>query len=146
MWMPDVNVLVYAHRADDPAHPWYRDWLEGVANGPEPFGLSVLVVGGFLRLVTNRRAFPDPTPVPIALGTIEALASRRGARLLGPGPGHLDHFLRLCRETGATGKLVADAQHAAVAIEHGCQWATRDRDFGAFERLGLRWKEVGPPP
>jgi predicted nucleic acid-binding protein len=56
--MPDVNVLVYAHRADDPSHAFYRDWLERLAAGPEPFALSPLVVGAFVRLVTNVRAFP----------------------------------------------------------------------------------------
>ncbi len=37
----------------------------------------------------------------------------------------------------ATGKLLADAQHAAVAIEHGCTLVTCDSDFSRFPRL--RW-------
>lgn len=144
MWMPDVNVLVYAHRGDDPAHAFYRHWLQAVVMGAEPFGLSVMALGGFLRLVTNPRVFRDPTPLPVALATVDALTSRSQARILGPGPRHMGLFTMLCRETRATGKVVADAQHAAVAIEHGCRWATRDRDFAAFERHGLRWAEVAP--
>lgn len=144
MWMPDVNVLVYAHRADDPAHAFYRDWLESVVNGRAPFGLSVLAIGGFLRLVTNARVFPNPTPLPVALAVVDGLSSRRGARVLAPGPDHLETFTRLCRATRATGKLIADAQHAAVAMEHGCQLATRDGDFAVFEPHGLRWTRLAP--
>lgn len=51
---------------------------------------------------------------------------------------------QLCMETGAAGKRIADAQHAVVAIENGCAWATRDRDFTAFEPLGLRLELVEP--
>ena len=32
----------------------------------------------------------------------------------------LEIFQDLCRRSSATAKLVADAQHAAVAVEHGC--------------------------
>ena len=47
-------------------------------------------------------------------------------------------FERLCRESRATGKLVADAQHAAVAVEHGCTLVSTDADFSRFP--GLRWQ------
>ncbi len=30
---PDVNVLVYAHRADEATHATYRAWLDSVAGG-----------------------------------------------------------------------------------------------------------------
>lgn len=42
----------------------------------------------------------------------------------------------LCRSARARGKLVADAYHAALAIEHGCEFATTDGDFAWF--VGLR--------
>jgi predicted nucleic acid-binding protein len=34
--------------------------------------------------------------------------------------------------------MVADAQHAAVAVEHGCTMVTTDSDFDRFP--GLRWQ------
>ena len=40
--------------------------------------------------------------------------------------------------TQARGSIVADAQHAALAIEHGCEWISFDRDFSRFP--GLRWR------
>jgi len=73
MLMPDVNVLIYAHREDEAVHEPYAAWLKGLVDGPEPFGLSVLVAVGFLRIVTNARIYPDPSPLPVALAAIEQL-------------------------------------------------------------------------
>jgi uncharacterized protein len=47
-------------------------------------------------------------------------------------------FTRLLRQSRASGKLVADAYHPALAIEHGCELLTADGGFGRFS--GLRWR------
>ena len=39
-----------------------------------------------------------------------------------------------------------DAQHAAVAMEHGCRWVTRDEDFAGFAPYGLEWELLKPGP
>ena len=70
MRMPDVNVLVYAHRADLAVHEAYAAWLRRLVDGPEPFALSVLVAAAFLRLVTSTRVYADPTPMPVAIAAI----------------------------------------------------------------------------
>jgi toxin-antitoxin system PIN domain toxin len=140
--MPDVNVLVYAHRRDEALHQPYADWLKQLVDGSEPFGLSVLVAVGFVRIVTNGRIYDDPTPPPTALAAVEQLAAHPRCRLATPGPGHLADVARLCRAAGATGKLVADAQHAAVAISEGATWVSRDADFSRFEQHGLRWQHL----
>jgi len=140
MLMPDVNVLVYAHREDEELHEAYADWLKRLVDGAEPFSLSVLVAVGFVRVVTNQRIYADPTPLPVALAAIDQLVAHDGCRVATPGPGHLEVFARLCRSVDARGPLVADAQHAALAIAEGCTWVTRDRDFGRFESAGLRWE------
>jgi len=137
MICPDVNVLVYAHREDSLDHPRYAAWLSGLARQREPFAVSVLALAGFVRVVTNPRVFASPTPLVTALAFCDRLAGRRQARLIAPGPRHFEIFSELCRATAAAGKLVGDAQHAAVAIEHGCTWVTADADFTRFP--GLRW-------
>ena len=142
--MPDVNVLVYAHRQDDPVHEPYRIWFEALIDGPHPFALSVLVAVGFVRLVTNVRIFPDPTPLSVALAAVERLTKHPGCRLVAPGPGHLDDVARLCRAVDATSKHVADAQHAALAIAEGATWVTRDDGFRRFETHGLNWQHLVP--
>ena len=143
--MPDVNVLVYAHRADEMHHEPYRDWLERLAGGHEPFALSVLVAVGFVRVVTNARIYSKPTPLPVALATIEALLAHSRCRLVTIGPDHWRAFAALSRAASATGKLAADAQHAAVAMAAGCTWVTRDGDFARFAQHGLRWEHLVLP-
>lgn len=44
MVMPDVNVLVYAHRADTREHLEHAAWISRLAGGEEPFALSELVL------------------------------------------------------------------------------------------------------
>jgi hypothetical protein len=144
MLMPDVNILVYAHRADLDGHEGYARWLKSTVDGDEPFALSTLVAVGFVRVVTHPRFPGGPTPLPTALATVEQLAAHPRCRVATPGPTHLDDVVRLCRAVGATGKQVADAQHAAIAIADGATWATRDADFGRFEPHGLRWQQVVP--
>jgi uncharacterized protein len=142
MLMPDVNVLVYAHRQDEAWHEPYADWLKQVIDGSEPFALSVLVAVGFLRIVTSGRIYNDPTPLPTALAAVEQLAAHPRCRLATPGATHLADVVRLCRAVGATGKLVSDAQHAALAIAEGSTWVSRDADFARFEQHGLRWQHL----
>ena len=139
MLLPDVNVLVYAHRRDSIRnHAEYADWIYGLATGPEPFALSVLVLSGLVRVVTNARIFTPPSALDEVFGFIAELAHRPTARIVRPGPDHMAIFERLCRDAAATGKLVAGAQHAAVAIEHGCTMVSTDSDFDRFP--GLRWQ------
>jgi len=140
MRMPDVHVLVYAHREDEVVHEAARAWVDAAVNGSEPFALSALVIVGFVRIVTNPRIYKEPTPTPVALAAVDAMLVRPNCRLCLPGTRHWQLVSHLCRETQAAGKLVADAQHAAMAIEHGCEWISRDRDFARFESGGLRWK------
>ncbi len=144
MWMPDVNVLIYAHRRDDPDHAFYRDWLQGVVNRGETVAISPLVASGFVRVVTNPRIFSVPDPLGPALAMLDDLASRRNVVLVHTGPRHLALFGTLCRATGARAKLVADAQLAAVAMEAGATLVTRDHDFSAFEPHGLRCLHLAP--
>jgi hypothetical protein len=137
MLMPDVNVLVYAHREDTDAHVPNASWLSAAATGDQPFAVSELVVSGFLRVVTNRRIFRDPSPISTALEFLDQLLARPTCRLVRPGPRHLYLFLDLCRDLNLQGGLVADAYHAALALEHGCTWVTNDTDFARFP--GLSW-------
>ena len=144
MRMPDVNVLIYAHRADDPAHGFFKNWIEVLAAGPEPFGLSSEVATAFVRIVTHP-AYPlGPTPLSEALSVIDSIRRASGCRFLTPGVRHWETFRQLCDHSGAVGKRVGDAKHAAIALEHGCVWVTRDADFQNFVPHGLRLEMIEP--
>ncbi len=138
MRLCDVNVLVYAHRADaSPEHEAYATWLRAMATEPTSFGLSEAVLSGFVRVVTNPRIFRKPTPLTRALQFCENLRRRPQAHVLRPGARNWEIFQSLCQQSQAKGKLVADAWHAALAIECGCEWITTDSDFARFP--GLSW-------
>lgn len=138
MVLTDVNVLVYAHREDAAGHEAYRTWLESNIGTDQPFGLSAMILSGFLRVVTHPRIFSTPTPLPEAMAFIGQLRSQPNAVLVEPGPRHWEIFVRLCKETSARGNLIPDAFFAALAIESGVEWITTDRDFSRFP--GLRWR------
>jgi len=144
MRMPDVNILVYAHRREDPDHDFYRTWMERLANGPEPFALSALVATAFVRVVTHRSFQPRPTPLHQAIAVIDSLAALANCVMPYPEDRHWGLVKTLCATSSAHGKLVADAQHAAVALEHGCTWVTRDTDFDRFLSGGLRVEILYP--
>ncbi len=142
MLMPDVNVLIYAHRKDEVVHAAYKAWLNELIHGAQPFALSVLVAVAFVRIVTNSRVYPTPTPLPLALSTVDQIVGHPNCRLVAPDVHHWVAVSELCRSTNATGKLVADAQHAALAITEGCTFVTRDKDFARFARHGLTWRHL----
>lgn len=138
MVLPDVNVLVYAHREDTDDHERYRDWLVELLDSPRAYGLSDLVVSGFLRVVTHPRVFREPSPLEDALAFAAEIRDRPGRVPVEPGPRHWGIFTDLVERVGARGNLVPDAWFAALAIESGCQWVTTDRDYARFPELDWR--------
>lgn len=137
MKLLDVNVVLGAHRDDHPHFEPARRWLEDLLGSSEPFSVPDVVAGSFVRLATNRRIFLVPTPLEDAFAYVRALRDQPAHQSLFPGPRHLDLFERLCRDADATGDLAADAQVAAIAVEHGAEVVSFDRDFARF--ADLRW-------
>jgi len=136
MQLPDVNVLIYAHRQDAPEHSRYAAWLRALVEAPEPFAVAEVVLAGFLRIVTNPKTFRPPTPMQTALAFCRALVDWPRAVFVVPSRTNWDLFVKLCDTI--EGSLVTDAYVAALAIEHGCELITTDSDFARFR--GLRWR------
>ena len=55
MQLPDVNVLIHAHRQDAAEHHRYAEWLRALVQADEPFAVAEVVLAGFLRIVTNAK-------------------------------------------------------------------------------------------
>ena len=138
MVLPDVNVLVYAHREDAPHHDAYLEWLQAVVNADEAFALSEFVLSGFVRVATHPKVFKTPSSIADAIAFANQLRDQPNCVPVQPGPRHWDIFTRLCLDSGVKGNLVPDAYFAALAIESGCEWVSSDRDFSRFK--GLRWR------
>jgi hypothetical protein len=136
--LADVNVLIYAFRKDSPRHAEYRRWLQARTEAHEAFGVSELVLSSVVRVLTHPKIFSPPTPLAAALGFVAAIRAQRNCVLVQPGPRHWEIFEHHAVAAAVKGNLVADAYLAALAIEHGCEWNTTDRDFARFH--GLRWR------
>jgi toxin-antitoxin system PIN domain toxin len=131
----DVNVVLAAHRNDHPDFDAARAWLDRELAVSTPFAVVDLVAGAFLRIATNRRIFSIPTPVDAAFAYLRALRAQPAHVMLAPGRRHLVLLEQLCESAEASGDLIADAQLAAIALEHGCELVSYDRDFARFPEL-----------
>ena len=138
MILADVNVLVYAHRSSSPDHERYWAWLDEQRHSSAAFGVSELVLSGFMRIVTHPRIFDPPSSLAVALDFADSIRTQPNAVPVAPGRRHWGIFAELCRDAGAKGNLVPDAYLAALAIETGSEWITTDRDYARFP--GLRWR------
>jgi toxin-antitoxin system PIN domain toxin len=136
--LPDVNVLVYAHREDSVHHRDCLRWLEATLAGEARYAVSELVLSSFIRVVTHPKIFNAPSSLHDALTFAEQVREQPNAFLVEPGERHWPIFRRLCNEAKVRGNLVPDAYLAALAIESGCEWITTDRDFSRFP--GLKWR------
>jgi len=131
--------MVYAHRRDAERHLEYNAWLQAVVNGPEPYAVADFAVTGMVRVVTDRRYYREAaSTIMDALAFAGEIRNQPHARVISPGPKFWSLFSNLCRQTDARAKLIPDAYLAALALEHGCEVVTADRDFRRFP--GLRWR------
>ncbi|MCC5849963.1 MAG: PIN domain-containing protein [Verrucomicrobia bacterium] len=144
MKLLDVNILIYAHREDQEHHDFYRKKLETLCREGHFFGLTPSVASGFVRVCTHPKFPNGPTPQPMALAFVESLMILPQTDWVCPGRAQWELFSHLCRKTACRGKLVADAHHAATAIEHTCVWVSRDSDFHRFVPHGLRFESWTP--
>lgn len=137
MRMLDVNILVNAQRRDMVHHQECLAVVQAMLNGDEAYAVADFVVHGFMRIVTNPR-IQGATTLEVAQAFAERVRNQSHAIVVQSGPRHWEIFTRLCREVNAKANLIPDAYLAALAIEHGCEFVTCDKDFGRFE--GLRWR------
>ena len=138
MIVPDVNVLLHAHRSDSPDHVVCRQALEKLLASSASFGLSPLVLSRFVRVATHPRVFDPPDTLEQALAFCDFLLGQPQAIVLRPGRRHWELFSQMCLRANARGNLVADAYHAALVVEQGGEWLTLVRDFARFAEL--RWR------
>ncbi len=136
MILPDVNILVYAFRADTPEHERYATWLGTYVADGGLLALSDAVLAGFVRIVTHPRIMNPPAPTDSALAFVRWLADSPGAHWLSSSPIVWREFEGIVSlDRGVRGNLVPGAYLAALCVAHGATLATADRDFARFERL-----------
>ena len=140
MILVDVNLLVEATMTSAPGHEAARPWLQERLTGTARVGLPWASITGFIRVVGQPRAWERPLPVGGAISVVRSWLEQPPAWIPDPGPRHLE-LLDLLLRAQPSARLVTDAHLASLAIEHGLELCSRDRDFARWSELGLRSRD-----
>jgi uncharacterized protein len=128
----DANVLLYAVDTASNHHEQSRSWVDSSLDGAEAVGLAWIALLAFIRIGTNPAILPTPMTVDEATGQVEVWLGAPAAVVAQPTARHAGVLRGLLSESGTAGNLTTDAHLAALAIEHGADLVSYDRDFARF--------------
>lgn len=137
MKLPDLNLLIYAVDRRSPSHKATVRWWNDLLSGNETVAFSWTVLLGFVRLTTNPSVMVSTLSPGEALDYVDRWLAVPVTTVIEPTSDHARVLRDLLLDVGTGGNLVSDAHLAALAIEHGAELCSADRDFGRFP--GLRW-------
>jgi uncharacterized protein len=137
----DANVLLYAVDSTSAHHERCRAWLDASLAGAETVGLAWIALLAFIRIGTSPSILRNPMTPDEATGQVETWLGAPAAIIAQPTVRHAGLLRDLLCATGTAGNLTTDAHLAALAIEHGADIVSFDRDFGRFS--GVRHRLPG---
>jgi toxin-antitoxin system PIN domain toxin len=137
----DANVLLYSVDSTSAQHERSRIWLDAALGGAEAVGMAWIALLAFIRIGTSPSILASPMPVDEATRQVEAWLGAPAAVPAEPTARHAGLLRGLLRDTGTAGNLTTDAHLAALAIEHGAELVSYDRDFARFP--GVRHRLPG---
>ena len=129
--VPDVNVLVAAFRKDHSQHRVAVSWLDQALTTSGDGQLLLLPIGvisSFLRLVTQPKFFPTPTPIERAVDFIDWLLLDPKVKLASAGA-EWENIRKLVLKKQLSANQIPDAQLAAVSIALSEPFVTFDKGF-----------------
>ncbi len=129
--VPDVNVLVAAFRKDHSQHRVAVSWLDQALTTSGDGQLLLLPIGvisSFLRLVTQPKIFPTPTPIERAVDFIDWLLLDPKVKLASAGA-EWENIRKLVLKKQLSANQIPDAQLAALSIALSEPFVTFDKGF-----------------
>jgi toxin-antitoxin system PIN domain toxin len=139
----DANILLFAVDGMSPFHLPASRWLTDRLNGPRRVGLPWQTLAAFLRIATHPRASEHPLSPEAAWSHVEDWLGSGAAWIPMPSERHADVLGALVLSYQLRGNMIADAQLAALAIEHGLTVCSADTDFARFREI--RWENPIQP-
>jgi uncharacterized protein len=136
-------VLLYAVDEASAHHRASRQWLDDALSGVDTVGLAWVALLAFLRVSTST-IYDQPLAPAEAVDQVEQWLGAPTSVVVEPTARHSAVLGGLLREAGMAGNLTTDAHLAALAIEHGAEIVSYDRDFGRFS--GIRHRTPGRSP
>ncbi len=138
LFLPDINILIYAKMTGMPEHKTAFSWLRNALNDSKT---TVLVcettILSFLRITTNLKAFNPPLPYPEAAAFLSDLLTRENVRTHRASPEHFIEVAEFMKRNKLGGNLVMDIHLAILAIRTGAVMVSRDKDFLKIPYLQL---------
>lgn len=131
----DANVLLYAVDDTSRFNASAVAWLEDVLNGPRRVGMAWPTLTAFLRITTHPRALAQPLSPASAWSYVEEWLACDNVWIPGPTERHAGTLAGLLTAYDLRGNLIADADLAALAIEHGLAICSADTDFARFREI-----------
>lgn len=125
----DINILVAAARADHAQHLIAKKWMDDFFAVSQPEAtllLTMPVVAGFIRLVTNPRVFKEPTEPKEALAYIKNLLSNPEVRWVEKSS-EWSSFDKLVAGKNLAGNDIPDAWLASLAVSLSEPFVTFDK-------------------
>jgi uncharacterized protein len=134
----DVNIWVYAFRADSPYHKQAYDLIADALERGSPYLFYSFIASSFLRLVTNTKIFREPSEPAGAWRFVDHLESAQGAHAASFDRQAHALFRHMCLTTNAAANAVPDAMLAAAAMRYDAELVTADEGFRTYNGLKLR--------
>ncbi len=136
----DTNLLVYAHRKDEPKHSDAFELLNTLARDNKYWAIPWPCCYEFMNVVTNRRIWKSKAATnEQAWKQLENWINLPSVSLIGETENFLKILSGFARHPKVRGAVVHDARIAAICVAHGVEeLLTCDRDFSLFPKLKTR--------
>jgi toxin-antitoxin system PIN domain toxin len=127
--------MLFAVNENAMQHQQAKSWLEMALSGTELIAFDWVAMLGFVRLSTRHGVFVKPLEPARAFYFLKVWLDSENTRILLPTENHFETLRRLVERSGTAANLTTDAHLAALAIEHGAELVSFDRDFVRFDGL-----------
>ena len=140
----DTNLLVYAHRTDADFHSKALHSLRQLAEGNARWAIPWPCIHEFISISTHPRIYAPPSPLDLALKTLQTWIESPSCVTIGEGYGYFELLATLATAGNIRGPMIHDARIAAICLQNGVSelW-TADRDFSRFGKLKTRNPLIG---
>ena len=131
-YLLDVNVPIALLRRDSPHHEVATTWLSDALERGGEFIILAETLAAAVRLLSNSRAWKNPTPPSRAVTALDHLVSATDARIVGAGLEAWREFTRMADTIALTTRMVPDALIASASITQGATIVTFDRGLADY--------------
>jgi toxin-antitoxin system PIN domain toxin len=131
----DASILLYAVDATSPQQRRTAQWLSEQLSGSRRVGFPWQSLVAFVRIATHPKAAWQPLTPDDAWSYVADWLAPEVAWVPTPTEQHGRILAGLIKDYQLRGNLVADAELAALAIEHGLTVCSADTDFARFREI-----------